>query len=533
VLGGEGSPLHVRALDDVRLHALEGTEDAYLPFPSPDGRSVAFFAGLKLKRVALDGGPTAVVADVGGNPRGGLWLADGTIVLAPSQTSGLARVSDRAGPLVPLTRLAPGEQSHRWPQAVPGGKRVLFTMAPKDKWYDDARLETVDLGSGERKVVLEHAAQGWLTADGRGLVFSRGGRLHAVPVDPVTLEPRGPSRVVLDGVRYDPRNGGTHFVLAANGTAVHTPGVATASEHFLDFVDGAGRLQRLVDVPRVFRYPRLSPDGRRVAVTVTTGSTHDLQVLELATSTYTRLTFDRRMYRPSWTPDGRHLVVAEETAAGWRLLEVDAMSPDEGRVLLEATARTYPDAVSPDGRFLVLQQESPKTGWDVLALPLQGEPTLRPIAASPFHEANAALSADGRFVAYESDELDDIVEVYVRSFPDGAGKVRASTTGARWPRFGAGLDLFYWYSYRNYLQLIRGSEQDGSFVTSDAEPVWPQPPASLRRLFVTPNQASYDVDARRGRFVMLETSAAEVDAPFQAPVVSLGFAEHARPGVLP
>jgi tRNA A-37 threonylcarbamoyl transferase component Bud32 len=533
VLGGDRRRLHVRALGDAALRPLEDTEGAYLPFTSPDGRSVAFFADFKLKRVALDGGPAAVIAEVGGNPRGGLWLADGTIVLAPSQTSGLARISERAGALTPLTQLGAGEQSHRWPQAVPDGTRVLFTVAPKDQWYDDARLETVHLQTGERKVVLEHAAQGWLTADGRSLVYSRGGRLHAVPVDPASLEPRGPSRVVRDGVRYDPRNGGTHFVLAANGTAVHTPGVPTANEHFLDFVDQAGTLQRLVDVPRVFRYPRLSPDGRRVALTVSVGRAHDVHVLELATSTYTRLTFNRRMVRPCWTPDGQQLVVAEETDSGWRLLRLDAAAPGDGTVLLEAKARTYPDAVSPDGRFLVLQQESRETGWDLLALPLQGEGRLRPIAATPFHEANAALSPDGRFVAYESDELDDIVEVYVRSFPDGGGKVRASTTGARWPRFGKGLDLYYWYSYRNYLQHIRGREQDGSFVTADARPVWPQPPDSLRRLFVTPNQASYDVDPRTRRFVMLETSAAEVDAPFQAPVVDLGFADDVGPQAAP
>jgi hypothetical protein len=149
-----------------------------------------------------------------------------------------------------------------------------------------------------------------------------------------------------------------------------------------------------------------------------------------------------------------------------------------------------------------------------------GEP--RPLGTTRFNESNASLSADGRWVAYESDELDGIVEVYVRSFPGGTDKVRASTTGARWPRWGAGSDLYYWYSVVGGLQRIEGRVNGGRFTVVRAGPVWPaggatDPPAD--RLRVSPRYAGYDVDGSGARFLMLEKDAPDPEPAFLRPVV--------------
>ena len=124
-----------------------------------------------------------------------------------------------------------------------------------------------------------------------------------------------------------------------------------------------------------------------------------------------------------------------------------------------AQNRLYPTAWSPDGRHLLFQEIGAKTGWDLHSLEVDaaGRPvgTRKPFAASPFHESTAAISADGRWVAYESDELDGVVQVYVRSWPDGAHKVRASSGGGRLPAWGPGGELYYWQTGENMLRVIR------------------------------------------------------------------------------
>ncbi len=432
---GETQEIYERALSGLELRRIAGTAGGSQPTFAPDGRSLAFFADRKLKRVPRAGGAAIVVAEIGGNPRGASWGEDGTIVLAPHQNSGLFRVSAAGGTLEPLTRLdeSADEASHRWPQVLPGGTHVLFTVAVEDGTYDEARVEVVSLATGERKRVHEGGAHARYVASGH-LVFVRGGRLLAVPFDAAGLQVRGTPQVVVEGVRYDPQNGGSHVAVSATGALVYAPGSPTSSEYPLSFVDRAFRITHVGETPRAYREQSLSPDGRRVAVVIGGATEADLWVVDVASGTHSRLTFGQRPRRPTWTPDGSGITVGVRRGTGWALVTVRRDGSGAPTTLLETAHRAYPNAWAPDGHTLVYQERRPETGWDLMALDVgpTGAASPRVIVATPFQEENANLSKDGRFLAYESDELDSVFEVYVR--PAGGEAPRCVPR----PRAGAG-----------------------------------------------------------------------------------------------
>jgi serine/threonine protein kinase/Tol biopolymer transport system component len=527
---GERPEIFERELSGLELRRIAGTEGATQPVFSPDGLSLAFFADRKLKRVPRTGGAALVIAEIGGNPRGASWGEDGTIVLAPHQTSGLLRVAAGGGTPRTLTRLdeSADEGSHRWPQVLPGGTHALYTVAVEDGTYDEARVEVVSLASGERKRILEGGAYARYVPSGH-LVFVRGGRLLAVPFDPVRLEVKGIPQIVVEGVRYDPQNGGSHIAVSGTGALVYGPGVPGSSEHPLSFVDRAFRVTQVGETPRAYREQTLSPDGRRVAVVIGGATESDLWVVDVASGTHSRLTFGLRPRRPTWTPDGKGITIGARRGSGWALETVPRDGSGRPATLLETAHRAYPNAWSPDGRTLVYQERRPETGWDLMALDLTpaGVPKApRALVASPFQEENASLSKDGRFLAYESDELDSVFEIYVRPARGGGPQVRASTRGARWPRFGSSGRLYYWYSSRGGLKRIDYHAEGDRFVAEREEFVWPgseERVADLaQRVLVLGTYAGYDVDPASERFLMLERTASP-EAPYRSPVLVLNW----------
>jgi serine/threonine-protein kinase len=533
---GPDAELYERALDTLDVRLLPGTAGAWQPTFAPDGRAIAFFADRKLKRMPRGGGAVQTLAEIGGNPRGASWGEDGTIVVAPSQTSGLVRIDAEGGAPKPLTKVdeAAGEFSHRWPQVLPGGKHVLFTVALEDGTFDEAHIDVLSLATGERRRVVEGGAHARYVGSGH-LVFVRGGRLLAVPFDLDRLETRGTPEVVVEGVRYDPQNGGSHFAVSSTGALAYTPGVPTPSEHPLSLVDTAGRFSRVGETPRSFREPSFSPDGRRVAVVIGTATESDLWVVDVASGTLSRVTFGLRPRRPTWTPDGTGITVGAPVPGGWKLMTIRRDGSGDPALLLETPNRTYPNAWSRDGRVLVYQERRPETGWDLAALDLgpagRVEGT-RPLVTTPFQEENGNLSRDGRFLAYESDELDSIFEIYVRPLRGGGTKVRASGTGARWPRFGASGRLYYWYSPRGGVQRINYHAESDRFVVDRVTPVWSAvgegEAAFSHRVLVMASYGGYDVDPAAERFLVLERNESPLEAPFRRPVIVLNWADELR-----
>ena len=519
--------LYLRDLGQPAVRRLTGTDDALQPFFSPDGKWVGFFTARRLAKVSINGGPVLDVADVGGNSRGATWTADGSIVWA-AQTTGLQRVSDRGGRPVALTTLerAGGEYSHRWPDALPGTPWVIFTVGLEDATFDEGRIEAVHLETGERRQLVAGAgfARYW---PGTGLLFVRGGRVYKVGLDLQRLAVVGTPEVLLDAVRYDWRNGGTHLAVSP-GVIVYTPGQPTSHDYYLSRVGHDGHFTRAVDTPRRFRDLSRSADGRRIAAVVGTALESDLWAVD-ANGTLSRLSFGLSPYRPTWTADGRGVTVGAKKDGKWRLLTIPADGAGDPSVLLESANRMYPDAWSPDGRHLLFQEAGATSGWDLRTLDVDGagRPVGQPkaFAASPFHESTAAISPDGKWVAYESDELDGIVQIYVRAWPDGTRKVRASADGARLPAWGANGELYYWETGENMLRVIRTREHGGQLTIAPPEPVWKSniAPDVLRRVVITTPNGRYDIDPAGARFWVLEKAAADAGADLKAPIVVLGL----------
>lgn len=543
------SRLYLREVSGLEAVPIAGTEGAWQPFFSPDGRELAFFAERKLKRVSLDDGTVRTIADIDGNPRGASWGSDGTIVLSPGQFSPLYRVEASGGALKPMTHLdfARGEGSHRWPQILPGGRWALATANMDEASFDEAWIEVVALETGERRRVLDGGAYGRYAA-GR-LFFVHGSRCLAVPFDLHDMAVHGTPEVVLDGVRFDARNGATHLALSDAGTLVYRPAAPTSTDLYAAWVDADGSLMRIGNTPRRFREVSLSPDARRVAARIGSEAESDLWILDTASAALSRLSFGLSPHRPLWTPDGAGITVAAEHAGRWQLLTLSASGSSATTTVLEGPNRMYPNAWSPDGRFLVFQERRPDTGWNVRVVDIgrdgrsSGAP--RDLAATPAQERNATVSLDGRLVAYESDELDVVIDIYVARLADPAQRIRATTTYARWPRWGPGGQLYYWYPIRarprvrplesrvepglHQIDWRAATARPGLSLAASLWGEGPRAKALLARLVVAP-YASYDVDVSgpRARFLFLETSTPANDASFERPVVVLNWFEDLR-----
>ncbi len=242
------------------------------PFVSPDGEWVGFFDGNSpLKKVAITGGPPVTVTAVDGNgPRGATWGDDGTIVYATGAiTTGLQRVSAAGGEPTVLTRPNRdlGEGDHLWPEFLPGGRAVLFTIVPAGSGRSDYQIAVIDLTTGEYRVLLRGGSHAQYVATGH-LVYGSEGTLLAVPFDLDRLEVTGTPVPVLQQVVTTPV-GAADVAIASNGTLVYLSGRAgTLTQGSLVWVDRTGREEPVQAPPRVYLYPRISPDGTRVALDI-------------------------------------------------------------------------------------------------------------------------------------------------------------------------------------------------------------------------------------------------------------------------
>ncbi|HEY7410422.1 MAG TPA: protein kinase [Vicinamibacteria bacterium] len=533
--------LYLRPLDRPEIKALPGTEDAWQPFFSPDGRFVAFFADRKLHKAPVAGGPAVTLAEIGNNPRGASWGPAGDIVLAPTQTSGLALVSDQGGPLRELTRLdaTRGERAHRWPQFLPGGAAVLFNTAGEDGTFDDALIEVVDVVSGARRVLHAGGAHPRYAPSGH-LVFARTPGLYAVPFDAGRRVAHGEARLVLEGVAYSARNGGTQMALAEEGTLVYVPARPAPLERHLGWLRPGGAVDPISGEARRFREPRLSPDGGRIAVIVTGDDGSDAWLLDVASRTPARLTFGRVAHRPVWTPDGRAVTLGLVEARRWRLATVEADGGRLGPALVESANRLYPCAWSRDGRRLVYQERRPDSGWDLMVLPVgvDGRPEGAPeaLAASQANEENGTPSPDGAWVAFDSDEVDGVAQVYVAPLGRPGDTLRVTIDGGRDPRWSAAGHLYYWNTRVFEVRRLEGRPSRGRWTATSEAPALPSegeaPDGSGLRFASSPEANVYELDARTGRILVLAVEGPEpASEPFRV-MVATGWLDELRARLL-
>ncbi len=434
VASGDGaSRLWVRSLATTTAQPLVGTDGATLPFWSPDGRSVGFFAGGALKRLDLSGGAPQTLAPATSG-FGGTWNAEGVIVFAPNTTTPLMRVSATGGTVSAVTTLGPQQAGHFMPFFLPGGRWVLFAVngtagevgvylgsldgsAPTRLTPD--RSQAVYLPAGPGDAV---GGDGWLlwgranTLVAQRLDLDR----QTLTADPVTL---------ADGMGsiVGPIAGG--WSVAAPGLVAYRTGAG--SQRRLTWVDPSGTARGTVgdsDDASLF-WPRVSPDGRRVVVNRTVQGNDDLWLLDGARTS--RLTFDpvNDLY-PVWSPDGARIVFSSPRSGALDLYQTLTNGAGGEERLVASDQLKAPNSWSPDGRFLLYMSIDPQTNADLWVVPMVGEHMPSVFLKTPFQEVYGEFSPDGRWVAYQSTESGR-PEIYVRPFvpPDAAGTPAAAPRG--------------------------------------------------------------------------------------------------------
>jgi serine/threonine-protein kinase len=451
-----GIAVYLREVGEIEAKVVPGTDSAYTPFFSPDGRWLGFAQGSRLMKIPLEGGAPVATCDLpgeAGSPgralsvRGASWGPDGMVVFTPGPYSGLWRVPAEGGTPRSLTTLGPqkGETSHRWPQVLPGGRAALFTISPPSGQAHDARIGVVSLETGQYRVVLEGTGFARYLSSGH-ILYAKLGSVLAVPFDSKRLVVTGPPVTVLDDVQMSL---GGHFYadldVSTSGALVFVPGAPRLVERSLFWVDREGRAEPLTSARRSWDNPRLSPDGRRLALAVDSDLENtDVWLLDLERDASDRLASGGRNSWPVWSPDGGRVAFVALTGSGFQVTTVTADGSRPPEPVGERTHGPYElDDWSRDGRLLVFTQQNPGRLWDIGLQPLDAGREPRFLLANTFTECCAALSPDGRWMAYVSLETGSY-EVYVQPFPALGEKHRVSTHGGIQPRWSRdGRELFY------------------------------------------------------------------------------------------
>jgi Tol biopolymer transport system component len=444
-VGNGATQLFRRTLDALEPVSIASGTGLRGPFVSPDGQWVGFFGGA-LKKVSIAGGPPITIASVEGILRGATWAPDNTIIFATSNPAiGLQRVSAAGGTPEVLTRPdhAHGEANHFWPELLPGGQAVLFTITSQAGGLDAAQVVVRDLRTGTQKVLLRGGSHARYMATGH-LIYVAAGTLRAVPFDLARLETHGTAVPVLPRLA-NTSTGTGEFDIASDGTLVYVDALGNlADARTLVWVDRTGKEEPVDTPPRAYHHPRLSPDGTRVAVWCS-DQEDDIWIAHLARATLTRLTLDPSPDRfPVWTLDSRRIIFTSSRGGALNLWWQAADGSDAAERLTTSSNNQFPTAITPDGTAVLFSEQMPTVTNDLMQLALSGTRGVMPLLRTKFEKFNAIVSPDGRWLAYDSNGSGSF-EVYVRPFPNTAtGQSQVSTAGGTRPVWARnGKELFY------------------------------------------------------------------------------------------
>jgi Tol biopolymer transport system component/tRNA A-37 threonylcarbamoyl transferase component Bud32 len=502
---GGAQQIYLRAMDSVEPKLMLGTEGASGPFFSPDGQSVGFFAGGKLKKVSVRGGAALSLSDAI-QPRGASWGSQGTIVFAPDTASVLQQVSEAGDTRRALTRFDKGEVSHRWPAFLPDGQSVLFS----------AGGILVEMGeTGERRELVESGATPRYASSGH-LVYVQAGTLMAQPFDTQRLEVSGKAVPVVENVLQAPNTGAAQYGISDTGSLIYVSGDVQSAQSRLVWVSRNGTEQALAAAAHNYSYSRLSPDGRLVAVTIREQGIH-VWLYDISRQTLSRFTFDGNVNAaPTWTPDGKRIAFLSTRegpqSAFWQMADGSG-GPER---LTTSEYSVVPISWSSDGKLLAFIEINPNTANDIWVLRVsdrQAQPFLR----TRFNEGAPSFSPDGRWLAYVSDETGRF-EVYVQPYPGPGGKWQISTEGGTEPVWNPnGRELFY--RSGNKMMAVDAATQTSFSVGS---PRMLFEGAYLTTQFTLPY---YDVSSDGQRFLMVKPTEQALAGPTQINVVLNWFEE--------
>jgi eukaryotic-like serine/threonine-protein kinase len=487
-----GSPqLYMRQIDELDFTPIPGTEGGTGPFFSPDSQWIGFFSvgERKLKKVFVGGGAPQNICDIAALAEAS-WGPDDKIIFAQTAAGGLYRVSAAGGKPEVLTTpdSAKGETTHAWPDILPGGKAILFSIGHSNEGPDEASIVLQALDTGERKVLVQGGFRPRYVPSGH-LVYLRAGTLMAVPFDLAKLGVTGPAVPIETGIRA---NGATAapFSFSNLGWLAYVP--TSVAPNLLVWVDRKGAAQPLAAPSRNYFFPRLSSDGSKIAVAIATPTKQDIWIYEVTRNTLTRFTTEGENEWPVWTPDGKRVTFTSNQGGHQNLYwkPVDGSGPEERLTTSNnnQSARSW----SSDGQLLVF---SDGDGISVLSNQ-PGRPTTN--VQVPVGAGWARISPDGRWLAYVVKE-GARSEVYVQPFPAPGGRTQISTDGGTEPVWNPnGRELFY--RQADKMMAVDIATQPALIAQ---KPRMLFESADLLRVSTTPN---YDVSRDGQRFLMVQAS---------------------------
>jgi serine/threonine-protein kinase len=499
--------LYVRPLDALTATPLQGLDRALEPFVSADSEWVGFFDNSDdtLRRVSIFGGPPVTICRIDDLTLGADWAEDDTIVFGTDAPSGLWRVSANGGEPEELTT-PDVEQgvNHGWPHVLPGGRALLFTILSGA--IDDAQIALLDLETGDQRVLVPGGSAPSYSPTGH-IVYGVGNTLRAVGFDLDRLEVTNPNPVpVLDGV-ITKNSGAANFDLARDGSLVYVAGTGGGvAQRTLVWVDRAGREEPLETPVLAYQRPRVSPDGTRVAVDVADPEGADIWIHNLVRGTERRLTTDPAVdIGPLWTPDGDRVVFESDREGPVALFSKLVDAPGDAERLMSASDRQTIEAAAwaADGQTLLFWWAGGGVFPDIGLLSMEGERASEMLLETEFQTAGPAISPDGGWLAYHSDETGSR-EVYVQRFPDLGDKELVSTDGGEQPLWSPdGQELFY-RGPRG--MMVVPVETDPTFRAGDPEVLFDQ------QYYFDRSRRTYDLAPDGQRFLMVKEGAATDDA---------------------
>ena len=516
---GNTQQIYLRAMDSQESRAVSGTEGAVNPFFSPDGQWLGFFSGGKLQKIPLSGGAGVSLADVT-FPKGASWSSEGIIAFTPiTGASAMMQVKDSGGAPQPLTRMASGQASHRWPDFLPGGRALVFAAGSNALTFRTAKILAQSVSTGEQHDLIQGGGTLPRYALSGHLIYARGASLMAVPFDPERLAVTGSAVPVADGVLQSPVFGIAQYALSHTGTLVYVPGGSESAHLRLMWVSRSGVEQPLPAPAQAYFAPRLSPDGQRVAVGITEEESQTW-LYDLSRETLTRFTFggDSNI-NPTWTPDGKRIAFASDNGGALNLFWQLADGSGGLERLTTGAYTQVPLSYSPDGQFLAYFEVNPTTQRDIWMLRMSDRKT-QPFLQTPYDEAAPRFSPDGHWLAYISNESGRY-EIYVQPFPGPGGKWQISTEGGEEPAWNPkGGELFY--RSGDKMMAVDITTQPGFAVGK------PRMLFEGRYEHAAVPSTDYAVSPDGQRFLMLKSSESAQAAPTQINVVLNWFEELKR-----
>jgi eukaryotic-like serine/threonine-protein kinase len=444
--GKTGNGIWVRSLDSAQARLLAGTEDSECPFWSPDGRAIGFYSSGKLRKVDLAGGQTEAIAPMG-TCLGASWGADDSIVYVPDRYFPIMKVRSSGGEPVPLMAQSAkkGKRIFSEPSLLPDGRHLLYTVNEIWEGGENSGVFVATTEGKDEHRILPVLSNARYVAPGY-LVYAKDGQLRAQSFDLERLDVSGDPINLADGVQYLGFYASHAFSLSQTGTLAYVASGGAITRE-LTWVDRQGAVIEKTGKPGNYFSPRLSHDGRRIAVDQSdvASDSGDIWVQNRERGVGTRLTFDpRNESAPVWSPDDRRILFFGNFPSRNDLFTVAADGTGSIEALLSNGSDNLPTDWSSDGKFILFQNSKIAgfTNTDLWIYSVE-EKKAELWLGTPYAERQGRFSPDRRWIAYSSNESGK-PEVYVRGFMPPGGKWQVSSDGGSSPVWRSdGKEIFF------------------------------------------------------------------------------------------